>query len=272
MFIFISFLIYMKKSNKRSNKRSRSLKRKHHKTQKVWKMRGCSVHSCDCKMQHHKCGKNGVCSVCHHRCYTRGRTSKHGGTADAELAYPSANVPTTPNPHFAYTGVQKAGCDTCQMGGSCGTMCPLNQNGGGYVDVPSPLAPINAVAVPQPPFVGAPWGPMVSQWPGVSAPHDGSHLAKNSYDIQPEMNPIDERTTSNRMAGGRRRRIKGKKSMKRRHMKGGDYGIFSQLGTDMRNVYRGWNGEPALPSPLPYKDQMFYGRNAQDNLNYLKVG
>jgi hypothetical protein len=54
-------------------------------------------------------------------------------------------------------------------------------------------------------------------------------------------------------------------------MKGGDFGIFSQLGTDLTNVYRAWNGDAALPSPLPYKDQMFYGRNAQDNLNYLKV-
>jgi hypothetical protein len=185
------------------------------------------------------------------------------------LAYPSTNVPTTPNPHFAYTGAQKAGgCDTCQMGGSCGMMCPLNQNGGGYVDVPSPLTPINAVAVPQPPFVGAPWGPNISQWPGVSDPHDGNYLAKNAYNIQPEMHPVDERTTSNGtmgMMGGRKRRNS------KKHMKGGKYGIFSQLGTDITNVYRGLNGSPALPSPLPFKDQVFFGNTAQDNLNYLKV-
>jgi hypothetical protein len=90
------------------------------------------------------------------------------------------------------------------------------------------------------------------------------------YNNQPEMNPMSERSTYVG-SGGRRRRQKSRKITKRK-MKGGDFGIFSQLGTDITNAYRGWNGEPALPSPLPYKDQMFYGRNAQDNLNYLKVG
>jgi len=115
--------------------------------------------------------------------------------------------------------------------------------------------------------------PQISQWPGVSAPHDGSHLAHNSYNIQPEMNPVDEQAVYIPqgpivLGGGRRR--KGRKLTKRR-MRGGNFGIFSQMGTDLANVYRAWNGDPALPSPLPYKDQMFYGRNAQDNLNYLKV-
>jgi hypothetical protein len=166
------------------------------------------------------------------------------------------NVPSVLNPHYAYPG-------------------PGLQNGGGYVDIPSPLAPLNVEAVPQPPFVGAPWGPAISQWPGVSAPHDGSHLAHNSYDVQPEMHPIDEQAVYIpqgpilRQLGGRRRR-KGRKLTKRR-MRGGDYGIFSQLGTDLTNTYRAWNGDPALASPLPYKDQVFFGRNAQDNLNYLKV-
>ena len=150
-------------------------------------------------------------------------------------------------------------------------MCAVGQHGGDYVNIPSPLAPLNVEAAPQAPFGGAPWGPEVSQWPGVSAPHGGSHLAHNSYNVQPEMNPVDEQATNVLMGGRRRRRQKGRKLTKRR-MRGGDFGVFSQLGSDLTNAYRAWNGDPALPSPLPYKDQMFFGRTAQDNLNYLKVG
>jgi hypothetical protein len=189
-------------------------------------------------------------------CGKSSRRNKYGGTPDVPLAYSvDGNVPSVLNPHYAYTG---------------------SQTGGGYVDIRSPLAPLNVEAIPQPPFVGAPWGPQISQWPGVSAPHDGSHLAHNSYDVQPEMNPVDEQATYVPQApiiqqlGGRRRHRKGRKLTKRR-MRGGDFGVFSQLGTDVANVYRAWNGDTALPNPLPYKDQMFFGRTAQDNLNYLKV-
>ena len=245
---------------KKSKRRNSSLKSRRRRSQKVWKMRGCSSRrSMVCAKCHHKCNKNGMCPLCHHKC-SCGKSSrriKYGGTPDVPLAFSEdGNVPSVLNPHYAYPG-------------------PGLQNGGGYVDIPSPLAPLNVEAVPQPPFVGAPWGPAISQWPGVSAPHDGSHLAHNSYDVQPEMHPIDEQAVYIpqgpilRQLGGRRRR-KGRKLTKRR-MRGGDYGIFSQLGTDLTNTYRAWNGDPALASPLPYKDQVFFGRNAQDNLNYLKV-
>jgi hypothetical protein len=185
------------------------------------------------------------------------RRNKYGGTPDVPLAYSAdGNVPSVLNPAYAYPGLQKGGGD--------------------YVNIPSPLAPLNAEPLPQPPFVAAPWGSQISQWPGVSAPHDGNYLAQNSYDVQPEMNPVDEQAVYipqapilQQLTGGRRRR-KGRKLTKRR-MRGGNFGVFSQIGTDLTNAYRAWNGDPALPSPLPYKDQMFFGRTAQDNLNYLKV-
>jgi hypothetical protein len=190
-------------------------------------------------------------------CGKSSRRIKYGGTPDVPLAYSvDGNVPSVLNPAYAYPGLQK----------------------GGYVDIKSPLAPLNVEAVPQPPFVGAPWGPQISQWPGVSAPHDGSHLAHNSYNVQPEMNPVDEQAVYipqapilQQLSGGRRRRQQKGRKLTKRRMRGGNFGIFSQVGTDLTNVYRAWNGDPALASPLPYKDQMFYGRNAQDNLNYLKV-
>ncbi len=262
---------------KKSKRRNLSLKSRRRRSQKVWKMRGCSSRrSMVCAMCRCKCNKNGMCPMCGRkcRCGRSSRRNKYGGTPDVPLAFSEdGNVPSVLNPHYAYPGLQKGGCDTCQSGGSCGATCAVGQRGGGYVDIKSPLAPINAEPLPQPPFVAAPWGPQISQWPGVSAPHDGSHLAHNSYNIQPEMNPVDEQAVYIPqgpivLGGGRRR--KGRKLTKRR-MRGGNFGIFSQMGTDLANVYRAWNGDPALPSPLPYKDQMFYGRNAQDNLNYLKV-
>lgn len=242
---------------KKSKRRNSSLKSRRRRSQKVWKMRGCSSRrAMVCVKCHHRCNKNGMCSLCRHKCSCgkSSRRNKRGGTADVPLAYSADGVvPSVLNPHYAYPGVQK---------------------GGDYVNIPSPLSPLNADAIPQPPFVGAPWGPQISQWPGVSAPQDGNYLAHNSYDIQPEMNPVDEQAVyipqGPIVLGGGRRRRKGRKLTKRR-MRGGDFGVFSQMGTDITNAYRAWNGDPALPSPLPYKDQMFYGRNAQDNLNYLKV-
>ena len=258
---------------KKSKRRNSSLKSRRRRSQKVWKMRGCSSRrSMVCAMCHRKCNKNGMCPMCGRKCSCgkSTRRNKRGGTPDVPLAYSTDGVvPSVLNPHYAYPGLQKGGCGDA--------MCALGQRGGGYVDIPSPLAPLNVEAVPQPPFVGAPWGPQISQWPGVSAPHDGSHLAHNSYDVQPEMNPVDEQAVYIPqgpivLGGGRRRRNQKGRKLTKRRMRGGDFGVFSQLGTDLTNTYRAWNGDPALPSPLPYKDQMFFGRTAQDNLNYLKVG
>ena len=102
--------------------------RKHQKTQrhqKVYRMKGCSRKTC----------KNHL-----------------GGSADLNLAYPSNNVPTVPNPFLAYNGkggavnINAAYPNTgpapggfnflnpqgLQHGGGCGDgMCPLAQSGGG---------------------------------------------------------------------------------------------------------------------------------------------
>ena len=247
---------------KKSKRRNSSLKSRRRRSQKVWKMRGCSSRrSMVCAMCHRKCNKNGMCTMCGRKCVcgksTRRGRGKRGGTADVPLAYSNDGVvPSVLNPHYAYPGSSA-------------------QTGGDYVNIPSPLAPLNLDPAPQPPFVSAPWGPQISQLPGVSSAHSGNYLAHNSYDVQPEMNPVDEQAVyipqGPIVLGGGRRNRKGRKLTKRR-MRGGDFGVFSQLGSDLTNAYRSWNGDPALPSPLPYKDQIFYGRNEQDNLNYLKVG
>jgi len=113
-------------------------------------------------------------------------------------------------------------------------------------------------------FVGDSWSPEIKAWPGVADAHSGNHYAQNTLNVQPEMSPIDESRTSF-MSGGRKRRTK---RSKRGGMGGLD--IWSQLKTDVSNGFRHFQGEASLPSPLPYRDQMFYGNRAEDNLGYLR--
>lgn len=109
-------------------------------------------------------------------------------------------------------------------------------------------------------FVGAPYGPELKQLPGVSGPHDGNYYALNKYDVQP----------GRIVSGGRKYKKNKSKKLKQ---KGGLLGlnVFSEVQSDVVNGYRAIMGQPPNPSPLPYKDQVFYGDRAQDNLNYLKV-
>lgn len=109
-------------------------------------------------------------------------------------------------------------------------------------------------------FVGAPYGPELKQLPGVSGPHDGNYYALNKYDVQP----------GRVVSGGRKYKKNKSKKLKQ---KGGLLGlnVFSEVQSDVVNGYRAIMGQPPNPSPLPYKDQVFYGDRAQDNLNYLKV-
>ena len=125
-------------------------------------------------------------------------------------------------------------------------------------------------------FVGKPWGSSIQDWPGVSGgAHDGNHYAMNKYDVQPELEQISERTTSNIIRGGRRRKTHRLGGRRRSRSKKGGFGlglnIFSQLQNDVVNGYNQFTGSPPAASPLPYEDQVFYGNRAQDNLNYLKT-
>ena len=114
-------------------------------------------------------------------------------------------------------------------------------------------------------FVGEPWGSSINKWPGVSGPHDGNHFSHNPYNVQPEMNPINERVT---MKGGKRKR----KTRKYRKRGGAGIGlnIVPQLKADIVNGYKQLVGEEPVPSPLPYKDQIYHGNTSQDNLNALR--
>ena len=233
----------------------RKTKTKRH--QKLYKMKGCSR-----KKNSRKSRK------------TRNRKYL-GGTG---LAYPSNNVPTTPNPFLAYTGKggsvnlenaypakeppsngygwinpqpQKGGlCGTCGVmaGGSCG--CSLMKGGSSNSN--------NGIPYPDG-LVGKPWTPAIQGWPGVSnTTGDSNYYPVNDYknDISRQMQNIGANPPFNGMKGG-------KKS--RRNQKGGNLSNF--LGQDLINLgrqfqfgvgsaYNALAGYPSPVSPLPWKDQL----------------
>ena len=123
-------------------------------------------------------------------------------------------------------------------------------------------------------FVGAPYGSNLNELPGVAGAHDGNYYKLNTYDQQPEMNPISERSLSDefRFRGGKRsRKMRKLHKGQSKKQRGGVSNIFSSIGYDLRSAYSQLNGEPVPPNPLPYEDQINYGSRAEDNLNYLKV-
>lgn len=167
----------------------------------------------------------------------RTRRRMRAGSSDAPLAYdPMNRTEHVLNPHLAYGGTQKM------------------QLGGNHTNVVTP-------------FVGKTWGADIAKWPGVSGPHDGNHYSQNPYNQQPEMNPVQERTSGGAVLSGGKKRTR----KMRRGKKGGMFQVFSQLTADLSNGYREMTGRVPEPSPLPYKDQVFNGERAENNLGYLKV-
>lgn len=167
----------------------------------------------------------------------RTKRRMRAGSSDAPLAYdPTNKTEHVLNPHLGYTGQQKM------------------QLGGNHANVVTP-------------FVGKPWGAEIEKLPGVGGPHDGNHYSQNPYNQQPEMHPVQERTSGGPVLSGGRRRTR----KRGRGKKGGMFQVFSQLKSDLTNGYREMTGRAPEPSPLPYKDQVFNGERAENNLGYLKV-
>ena len=218
------------------------------KPNKCKKVRGCKVASGPkrsfCRKSRNKARKTKKIGGGRRRRTRRRRTRRRGGSADAELAYPTGeSMRSIPNPHLAYTGTGGSG----SYGGS--TVVP---------------------------FVGKPWGASIENWPGVSGAHDGNYYSSNTYDVQPEMNPIDERVTNQyQFRGGRRRKTRRMRKGKGRSAKRGgglfNNNILQTIGHDFQNAYSQFNGEGGQPNPLPYVDQVHYGNRAEDNINYLKT-
>jgi len=266
----------------------KNVKRSGGKSQKYYKMKGCS-----------KTRKNYL-----------------GGKPNSNLAYPSSNVPTVPNPFLAYTGkggascsggitpsnlaynqntngsnhaypstgpistgfnflnpqTQKGGCgcglqfggnDNHRSGCKCSS-CKMSQKGGS--------SSISNNGIPYPNgLVGSPWTPSVSGWPGVDGvPGDSNYYKLNTYspnDVSRQM--INVGAAPPFSIGGKKIK-KGKKcykkcSTKRRGHKGGALSNF--LGQDLINLgrqlqfgfgsaYNGLSGYSAPVNPMPWKGQL----------------
>ena len=138
----------------------------------------------------------------------------------------------------------------------------------------NPFRPVPA------PFVGKPWGPPITDWPGVDGVDGGrNYLAQNMY--------LNDPQTMMKLEGGGKQRVKtrrakrgrktfkktyhyGKKNIKRntrintykKHKRGG--GLVPQdlvnLGRDFafhaKSAYNTINGYPLPVNPAPFKDQL----------------
>ena len=207
--------------------------------QRLYKMKGCNRKGCKKTMRRYRGGSN----------------------MTMNLAYPSNNIRTVPNPHLAYVGgkssaypnpgppaggfnflnpqnTQKGGCGSCSVGGQM-----MMKGGDGN----------NAL-------VGSSWTPASSGWPGVDGVSGNrNYLAPNEYKVDPQTAMIATGANKPFSIGGRRRRRRSKKQ------KGGNLSnLFTQdlinLGRQLQfgvgSAYNGVSGYPAPVNPLPWKGQM----------------
>jgi hypothetical protein len=212
--------------------------------QKLYKMKGCS--------------KNKTCK------------NHLGGSADINLAYPSNNVPTVPNPFLAYTGkggsninaadktipntgpapdgynflnpqgMQRGGCcgsTGIQSGGSCSTCAPGFMVGGkkhrSGCKCSKCKSKMMKGGAPYPNgLVGSAWTPSPSGWPGVDGVQgDRNFLALNEYKVDPQTALIATGANPPFSIGGSKR-----SGSKKRSQKGGALSNF--LGQDLINLGR----------------------------------
>ena len=214
-------------------------------TQRLYKMRGCNKKGCNKKTKR-----------------------RYLGGSNMNLAYPSNNVPTVPNPHLAYLGNKTDAAAYPNQGppsggfnflnpqnlikGGCGPMCaaPLLLAGGqrmkggsGNNGIPYP----NGLA-------GSPWTPAISGWPGVGGVDgNNNYLALNKLLVDPQTAMV---------ATGAQRPFTGGKKKKQ---KGGT--LSNLLSQDLINLgrqfqhgigsaYNGISGYSSPVNPMPWKGQL----------------
>jgi hypothetical protein len=221
------------------------------KSQRIYKMKGCNRKGCK-----------------------KTKTKKYLGGSNMNLAYPSTNVPTVPNPHLAYAypakgpaaggwgflnpqsvikggSSQKGGCGCGlqaggQKGGCCGACSTSMLGGAGNNGIPYP----NGLA-------GSPWTPALKDWPGVDGVNGNrNYLALNEYKVDPQTAMIATGANPPFSVGG------GKKSRKQ---KGGALSNFltqdlinlgRQFQYGVGSTYNGLLGYSSPVNPMPWKGQL----------------
>ena len=220
------------------------------KSQRIYKMKGC----------------NKKTQKTHRKRYLG------GSNMNMDLAYPSNNVPTVPNPNYAYPalgapaggfnflnpqnstkggGFMKGGCGCgLQSGGSknkkdgfCPTCSLTGGTGNNGIPYPNGLA-------------GSPWTQASGGWPGVDGVvGNRNYLALNEYKVDPQTAMIATGANPPFSIGGRRGR----------KQKGGTTSNFisqdlinlgRQIQFGVGNVYNGLLGYSAPVNPMPWKGQL----------------
>lgn len=214
-------------------------------TQRLYKMRGCNKKGCNKKTKR-----------------------RYLGGSNMNLAYPSNNVPTVPNPHLAYLGNKTDAAAYPNQGppsggfnflnpqnlikGGCGPMCaaPLLLAGGQRMKGGSGN---NGIPYPNG-LVGSPWTPASSGWPGVGGVDgNNNYLALNKLLVDPQTAMV---------ATGAQRPFTGGKKKKQR---GGN--LSNLLSQDLINLgrqfqhgigsaYNGISGYSSPVNPMPWKGQL----------------
>ena len=181
------------------------------------------------------------------------------------------------------TGGSCNNCGSCgnilgiaQTGGQC-TNCSCSMNGGSFYK--TNLAPVPA------PLVGKPWGPEVSQWPGVDGISSGrNYFTNNLYKVDPQtMMHLGGSRSKSRSKSRRRQQKKRCKGVcgpicsckgscggkcncspkcscgcqKNKVIKGGAFlpditGLGRDLMYNFQSTYNSLNGFPAPTNPKPY--------------------
>ena len=203
--------------------------------QRLYKMRGCNRKGCKRTMRKYRGGSN----------------------MTMNLAYPSNNVPTVPNPHLAYLGGKSSAYPN--PGPAPGGFNFLNpqstQRGGQRMKGGSGN---NGIPYPNG-LVGSPWTPASSGWPGVDGiSGNNNYLELNKYQVDPQTAMVATGANPPFSIGGRRKR-------RSKKQKGGNLSnLFSQdvinLGRQLQfgvgSAYNGVTGYAAPVNPLPWKGQL----------------
>lgn len=253
------------------NNKKYSKRQKHR--QKMYNMMGCSS---NCKIKSH-----------HHKKYLGGNPA---------LAYPSTDVPKTPNPYLAYSGDTNVNAankiypssgpapsgfnflnpQNFLKGGGCG--CDIQQGGGSYkgnLAMKGGNCSAGNGGIPYPNgLLGKSWTPNPAGWPGVTdVAMNNNHLGYNTYspvDISRQM--VNEFSNPFKLIGGRKhkkltkgQKTKHNKNKKTKKIRGGalsnllsqDFvNVGRQLGYGVGSTYNAVLGYPAPVNPLPWKDQL----------------
>ena len=206
-----------------------------------------------------------------------------GSNPDMNLAYPSNNVPTVPNPNLAVTnenlsraypaaganGVMnwlnptygiKGGCGCGvqaggQKGGSCSTCAaPLLMTGGNKCKMTGG-AGNNGIPYPNG-LAGAPWTPASSGWPGVDGVGGNrNYLAPNEYNVDPQTSMVAAGANRPFSIGGRRGR-KQKGGTTSNFLSQDLINLGRQFQYGVGSVYNGLLGYSAPVNPMPWKGQL----------------